>query len=170
VDTKSNRQKRREAERGYCVLKYDLGDYSNKHYLYGVWNAIKTRCYCKTNKDYPNYGGRGITICARWFYSFKNFVEDMGPRPEGYSLDRIDNDGIYSPDNCRWASNHQQAVNKRLYRANKSGFVGISKKPGCWQVNYNHEGTVYFIGYYNTTEEAVAARNAFIKGFNTIRS
>jgi hypothetical protein len=78
-----------------------------------VYNAMLHRCYNKANHQFKDYGGRGIRVSPRWFYSFQNFVDDMGPRPEGYTLDRINPDLGYTPDNCRWASYTTQALNKR---------------------------------------------------------
>jgi hypothetical protein len=82
------------------------------HPLYGVWKQMRQRC---RNPDHPfwsYYGGRGITVCARW-NDFEKFVSDMGTRPKGRSLDRIDNDGNYEPNNCRWATKKQQIANRR---------------------------------------------------------
>jgi hypothetical protein len=80
---------------------------------YRAWMAMKTRCLNRNTKAFKDYGGRGITICPRWLDSFENFLADMGKRPDGLSLDRMNNDGNYEPGNCRWATRREQRLNCR---------------------------------------------------------
>lgn len=80
------------------------------------WKAAKARCFNKNSDKYRDYGGRGITMCSRWVNSFQNFYDDMGVRPPGTSLDRIDNDGNYEPGNCKWSTPKEQQRNRRPYR------------------------------------------------------
>ncbi len=84
-----------------------------------TWNSMRDRCSRPKNKDYPAYGGRGIRVCERWLgpSGFSNFLADMGPRPDGMSIDRRNVNGHYEPGNCRWATDIEQRHNRRDIKA-----------------------------------------------------
>jgi hypothetical protein len=113
---------------------------------------MRERCLSKTCKDYKNYGGRGITICSRWD-SFEAFVEDMGERPEGLTLDRIDSNGNYEPSNCRWADRTTQNINRDYIRNAK----GYSFRNNKWRARYMIDG----VTYSKTFSTEVEAKNWF---------
>ena len=92
-----------------------------EHPLYGSWRNMRSRCNNSSHPSYCYYGGRGIIICERW-NCFDTFVSDMGDKPKGYSLDRIDNTGNYEPNNCRWADAQTQSTNRSI----KSKFSRIT--------------------------------------------
>ena len=100
--------KKRSGKRGTCNSCQ-----SDKHPLYSTWKSMINRCHNPNNVSYKNYGGRGIGVCDRWANSFWDFLEDMGERPEGHTLDREDNNSGYCKENCRWATRSQQASNTR---------------------------------------------------------
>lgn len=131
---------------------------------YKAWENMKQRC---NNPNYikpQNYSGRGITVCEEWVNDYDQFFKDMGKRPEGTSLDRIDNDKGYSPNNCRWAdiytqnnnlrSNTGEWKNRRYYI-----YTGVSlANSGKYYVNISHRNSVIHCGYCDTLEEALSLR------------
>lgn len=80
---------------------------------HNTWCGMKQRCYYAKHVQFQHYGGRGITVCDRWRNSFEDFLADMGQRPEGTTIDRIDSDGNYEPSNCRWAPKAEQSRNRK---------------------------------------------------------
>jgi len=123
-----------------CLQREIIRDRNFKHGMrnfpeYRIWAGIKTRCLNKKEKDYKNYGGREILICKRWLNSFENFYKDMGDRPRGTSIDRINNNGNYCPENCRWITKKEQNLNKRNNKM--ITYKGETKCLSKWAEKFN---------------------------------
>ena len=134
--------------------------------FYQTWYGMLQRCTNTMRQGYKNYGGRGITVCEEW-QDVANFVawcELTNPNIEGYSLDRIDNDLGYSPENCTWSDKTTQAINQRIMKNNKSGFVGVSWHKGNtkWGAYIGVNKILKQIGSFKTLEEAIQARDNYI--------
>lgn len=127
------------------------------HPLYKTFDNMHQRCSNANNQVYKHYGARGIKVCDRWTGKdgFDNFVEDMGERGEGLSLDRINNNLGYFPENCRWATKSQQSSNTRL--VDRAAGAQKDKNGKGWNARITIKNKTIYIGYYATKEEAHAA-------------
>lgn len=136
------------------------------HRFYSTWYKMLHRCNNVNNKRYKDYGGRGITVYEEWLdvAAFITWAEATHPNIEGYTLDRIDNDKGYSPDNCTWSDKTAQVLNRRIMKNNKSGYVGViwHIRDKRWAVNIRISNKLINIGSFKTLEEAVQARDNYI--------
>lgn len=146
--------------KNYWVVKHDKS-YSN---LYRRWSGIKQRCLNPNNCNYKYYGGRGITICDEWkddFLAFEKWAMENGFKEE-LTIDRIDNNGNYEPDNCRWVNHSIQNINMR--HKNTSGYVGICKHSVAnrWYGRVKVNGKYIYTGMSEDIHEAARMRNEYI--------
>lgn len=138
--------------------------HETKTRLYHIWINMKSRCFDEKSTTFHHYGGRGITVCREWASSFLSFRE--WATANGYSdelsIDRINVDGNYCPENCRWVSGSIQQFNKRKPRRNTSGHVGVSwnKKSGKWYSYITKDYVMHFLGSFDSLDDAITARKA----------
>lgn len=140
------------------VKQRGMENYSN-HYLFVTWRMMSIRCYDDRHKAYRRYGGRGIQVCDRWRFDnpfgFVNFIKDMGERPEGHTLDRIDNDLDYSPDNCKWSTRKEQQNNIGIGKRNTSGSLGVQfcETGRYWFAVILLNGKQSLLGHFNEDDK-----------------
>lgn len=148
-----------------CLMRKQTGSHNLYHHrFYATWNGVIQRCNNPKHKSYKNYGGRGITVCGEWLdvANFASWAEITHPNIEGVSLDRIDNDKGYSPENCRWADSFTQAINQRIGKNNTSGYVGITSNGANWVARIMANNKRVCLGTFLTKEEAALARDNYI--------
>ena len=156
-----------------CYRKRRMSESTKTHglgntRLYRIWSSIKKRTLNPKYKQYNDYGGRGITICEEWkndFMSFYDWAMCNGYSDE-LSLDRIDNDGGYSPENCRWTTRTIQSRNQKVYKNNSSGYKGVyfNKRRGKYQAQIKVNKKIIYLGsYLNVIEGAIAYNNYIIE-------
>ena len=127
---------------------------------YGIWSKMIQRCHNENNQKYRIYGGRGITVCDRWRYSFANFYEDMGPRPSKmHSIDRENNEDGYHPGNCSWATKVEQANNTRTNKL--ITYLGVTKTLAeiCAELGANYHRVYDRLSRGVPFEDAIADRS-----------
>lgn len=126
-----------------------------------IWGSILQRCNNPVSTHYKYYGKRGISVCEQWL-KFENFYKDMGkkPTPE-HTIERIDNDAGYFPENCQWATRAEQMRNRRMPKNNSSGVVGVywcrKTKKYFSRIGLHHKPI--YLGHFDTLEEAAEARH-----------
>src|SRR6185437_14319376 len=123
------------------------------------WYSMIRRCRHPNDKGFARYGARGIVVCDRWL-DFRNFLADMGDRPPGYSIDRIDNSGSYSPENGRWATKAQQQRNRGSHSKSTSRFKGVRFSKGKWEANITIDRVQKYLGRFESELDAALAYNA----------
>lgn len=126
---------------------------------YKSWEMMIQRCTNPNFDSYEYYGGRGIKVCKKWL-DFRNFYADMGDKPEGKSLDRIDVNKNYEINNCKWSTQSEQLINRRIVSNNTSGYKGVylHKQTGKWVASVTVDNKQIHLGIFNNKEDAVEAR------------
>lgn len=131
---------------------------NKKNYLreYSSWSHMKSRCNNKKDVKYVSYGGKGVTVCDEW-NKFSNFFADMGERPKGTTLDRIDGNKGYFPENCRWVESSIQNINRGIFKNNKLGLKGVTfvsnSRTNPYRVRVGKNGKQITVGRVETAIE-----------------
>lgn len=166
----SNVKKLNTRSCGCLYIEYSKNPVVKKHGKsntpeYSSWMNMMYRCNNNNATGYEYYGGRGIEVCDRW-HNFENFLCDMGARPKGTSIDRINTNGNYEPSNCKWSSKSEQSLNCRKDRVSSSIYKGVSfyKNSQKWEAYLNINGKRKRIGYFDSEDDAFNAyKDAYAK-------
>ena len=141
-----------------CILKEAITKHGGwKKSSYNTWRAMIRRCNNPKDKDYPRYGGKGVSVCPEWL-DYANFAQCMGEPQGDETLDRIDVYGNYEPSNCRWAGVKTQNRNTRLRVNSTTGFTGVSAVGKRFMAKITANRKSYYSKLFDTAEEAVIAR------------
>lgn len=151
-----------------CVSLYGK---TEPRMYYGIYKAMVSRCYSPRHASYKDYGAKGVTVAGRWLGSdgFRHFKEDMGDRPSGLTLDRIDGSKGYGPDNCRWADRFTQSINRGITKNNTSGYIGVRRiknRPSCWKAIIKVNKKDIFLGSFKNIEDAARAYDKAAKSLH----
>lgn len=133
-----------------------------KHPLHKTYEMMIDRCYNEKSISYRYYGARGISVCDEWRNNFVQFIQDMGGRPHGMTLDRIDSHGNYEPSNCRWSTHTIQMRNKGIDKRNKSGVTGVSWLPSHnkWAAYISIDKKQVKLGSFDNVIDAISCRKS----------
>lgn len=151
-------------KRSFLISKGEGNHGYSHHPLWNIYSSMKQRCKDQSQQAYSEYGGRGIKVCDRWLEpdgkGFLNFLEDMGERPEGMTLDRVNPDGDYCKENCRWESRNVQSFNTRKRKDNPLGCtgVGLSENGEKYLARIAVGGKTIHLGTFLSLESAITAR------------
>lgn len=150
-----------------CVQKLRTSQARKSHGMsesltYKSWLSMKERCTCPSSKTYPDYGGSGVTVCDRWLQSFENFLEDMGERPEGTSINRINGAKVYSKENCEWANRSIQGYDQKKRCTNTPGRTGVYfiKVTNNWAARITKDNKQIHLGFFDDFSVASQIREA----------
>jgi len=174
--TKDYRAKRCNA----CYQKEKAGK-ANPNYKHGhacktgqtktymIWSQIIARCTNKKNKGYKEYGGRGIKVCKQWLV-YEKFLNDMGEKPKGLSIERINNDKGYYKSNCKWATDQEQTLNRGLFKNKTSKYKGVCwhKRQQKWSVSMTRNKKSYYGGSFYSERQAYKAYLKLKKKINKL--